>query len=187
MVPMRPRFALAVPFSPEEVFARIEARLACPGCPCRAVVVIRTIGQVETRALDVVVAPHIRHVWSPVLGLVVDPQPDGALLHGLFGPNPSVWSAILLSYAFLGLCSLFAGMLGLAQLALGLPPSGLLVVAGCAFLAALPWVASRIGQAKAADQMELLRCFLSASLGLPAEAPRAEPLTPACPTGPATT
>lgn len=182
MVPMRPRFALVVPFPPAEVFARLEARLACPGCPCKAVVVVRTIGQVETRTLDVVVAPHIRHVWSPVLGLVVDPHPEGALLHGLFGPNPSVWSAILLSYAFLGLGSLFSGMLGLAQLGLGLPPTGLFVVGVCAVLATLPWVASRIGQAKAADQMELLRCFLAASLGLPAEAPRAEPLAPACPT-----
>lgn len=181
MVPMRPRFELVVPFAPEEVFARIEARLACPGCPCQAVVVRRSIGQVVRRTLDVLVAPSLRHVWSPVLGLEVDPHPQGARLHGLFGPNPAVWTAVLFAYAFLGLCALFAGMLGLTQLALGMPPVGLVAVAACAVLSALPYLASRIGQAKAADQMELLRCFLSASLGMGPDAALAPPPLEACP------
>ena len=181
MVPMRPRFELVVPVPPEEVFARLEAGLACPGCPCQAVVVRRTIGQVVRRTLDVLVAPRIRHVWSPMLGLEVDAHPQGARLHGLFGPNAAVWTAVLFSYAFLGLCALFAGMLGLTQLALGMTPHGLIGVAVCALLATLPWLASRVGQARAADQMELLRCFLSASLGLPEHAPPAAPLDAACP------
>jgi hypothetical protein len=178
---MRPRFELIVPFPPAEVFARLEARLACAGCPCQAVVVRRTIGDVVQRTLDVMVAPPLRHVWSPVLGLEIDAHPQGARLHGMFGPNPAVWTAILFAWAFLGLSSLFSGMLGLTQLALGMTPSGLAVVAGCALLAALPWLASRVGQAKAAQQMELLRCFLSASLGLPEHAPPPEPLDAACP------
>ena len=43
MQPMRPRFELELPFDSATLFARIEARLACEGCPCQASVVGRTV------------------------------------------------------------------------------------------------------------------------------------------------
>ncbi|MBX3471135.1 MAG: hypothetical protein KF878_30070 [Planctomycetes bacterium] len=167
----RPRFELVVPFPPAEVFARLDRQLACPGCPCRALVVRRTIGGAQRRStIEVEIVEERRHVWSPRLTLEVADHPDGARLFGLFGPNPTVWTGVVACYAFLGLGALFGLMLGLAQLSVGLRAWGLWVPAAAALLGALPYAASQVGQARAADQMQLLRCFLDAALGI-AEAP----------------
>lgn len=176
---LRPRFELTVPFAPAEVFVRLDAQLACAGCPCGAVVVTRTIGAVDRRVIDVTIKPHLRHVWSPYLTLEVEGAPEGARLFGLFGPSPSVWTAVLAAYAALGILALFGGMLGLAQLGLGMTPWGLAAVPAAALLALLPYLAAQVGQARAREQMHLLRRFLQAALGLPGW-PTA-PLGPACP------
>ncbi|MCO5171052.1 MAG: hypothetical protein M9894_32410 [Planctomycetes bacterium] len=172
MAGFRPRFELVVPFPPEEVFARLDRQLACPGCPCRALVVRRTIGGAERRStIEVEIVEALRHVWSPRLSLEVAAHPDGARLHGLFGPNPTVWTGVLACYAFLGLAALFSAMLGFAQLTVGVRAWGLWVPPAAAVLGALPYVASQVGQARAAEQMHLLRCFLDAALGLEGAAP----------------
>lgn len=177
MEAMRPRFELVVPLAPDEVFARLDAQLACPGCPCRAIVVRRTIGgDVRRSTIEVEIVERLRHVWSPRLQLEVSEHPTGARVHGLFGPNPGVWTGIVAGYAFLGLASLFATMLGLAQLSLDVPATGLRVLPVTAVLATVPYLASQVGQARAAEQMHLLRCFLGAVLGVGEPAP-----TPSCP------
>ncbi len=180
MAGFRPRFELVVPFPPDEVFARLDRQLACAGCPCRALVVRRTIGgEVRRATVELEVDERLRHVWSPRLGLEVEAHPEGARLHGLFGPNPTVWTGVVFAYGFLGLGVLFASMVGLAQLAVGVPARALWALPAAGALALVPYLASQVGQAKAADQMDLLRCFLEASLGL--AAPPAPPV--ACPPG----
>lgn len=179
----RPRFELVVPFPPAEVFARLDRQLACAGCPCRALVVRRTIGGESRRStIEVEIVEHLRHVWSPRLGLEVVEHPEGARLDGLFGPNPDVWTGVIACYAFLGLGALFATMLGLAQLSVGVRAWGLWVLPVAALLATLPYLASQVGQAKAAEQMQLLRCFLETALAL--ERP---PPPPGCPAAPGVT
>lgn len=175
---MRPRFELLVPLAPAAVFDRLDAQLACAGCPCRALVQRRTIGGAARRTtIEVEIAERLRHVWSPRLQLEVSDAPGGgARLHGLFGPNPSVWTGIVAAWAFLGLVSLFAGMVGLAQLSVGVPARALWLLPVTGALAALPWLAAQAGQAAAAEQMELLRCFLTTALAATEPTPR-----PGCP------
>jgi hypothetical protein len=73
---------------------------------------------------------------------------------------------ILASYGFLACAGGFAALLSLSQLAAGQSPWGLWVTGAALLLSLGPYMASRIGQRLAADQMELLRCFLRESLGL---------------------
>jgi len=158
MEPMRPRFELVVPFTPEEVRARLEGQLACPRCPCRL--------DVLGRHVQVRIAEDRRRIWSPWLTLEVGPDEGGARLHGLFGPNPSFWTGIMAAYGAIGFATLFASMLGVSQLQMGKTPWALLALPIGLVLAAAPYAAARVGQRLAADQMELLRCFLGSALGL---------------------
>lgn len=155
---MRPRFRLEVPLPPDELHRRLSARLACAGCPCRALVLGNHV--------EVMIRADLAHFWSPRLSLEMTPHEGGTELHGLFGPNPSVWTLFLAGYAFLILSGGFAAVLGLVQLGLHQPAWGLTVAAACALACVLPWLGSRLGQRLAAEQMELLRCFLRESLGL---------------------
>ncbi len=166
---MRPRFRLEVPLPPEEVHRRLSDQLGCAGCPCRA--------DVLGDHVEVMIREELRHFWSPRLSLEIQPQAGGAALTGLFGPNPNVWTMFLAAYGFLLLSASFAGVLGLVQLGLDMAPWGLWVAIGCLLGCVLPYVGSQVGQRLAAEQMELLRCFLQESLGLEHE--RAN--LPACP------
>jgi hypothetical protein len=166
---MRPRFRLEVPSPPGDVHARLQAQLACRGCPCQADVVGHHV-EVKIRA-------DLRHTWSPRLSLEIEPHEDGTLLHGLYGPSPEVWTSFVAAYAILGLSAVFVGFLGLAQLAVGEPPWGLWVAGGCLAGWILPYAGARVGQRLAAEQMELLRCFLEEMLSL--EHPRSD--SPLCP------
>lgn len=170
---MRPRFRLEAPLAPEEVHARLQAKLGCPGCPCRADVVGRHV--------EVMIRQDLRHFWSPHLSLEIQPEGEGAVLLGLYGPSPNVWTMFLAAYAFLVLFALFSGTLGLVQLGLGQQAWGLALAALCLATCALPYAGSLMGQRLAAEQMELLRCFLGESLGLEHE----RPVSPICGEGPA--
>lgn len=169
---MRPRFQLELPLPPAEVHGRLEARLACGGCPCRA--------EVLGNHVEVTIREDLRHFWSPHLSLELRPaEREGSVLSGLFGPSPSVWTMFLAAYAFLLLTGFFAGLLGLVQLNLGQTPWGLGLAAGCLLGCALPYLGSVVGRRLAAEQMELLRCFLRESLQLENE----RSTSAACPPG----
>jgi len=163
MRPMRPRFKLQLPYAAEVLLDRMTQRLACGRCPCRLTVVGRHV--------EVDVHDRIRHFWSPRLSLELEPGEVASetVLRGLFGPNANVWTLFMAAYAVAGLSALFAGMFGLAQLGIGESPWGLALAAGAALAGLLPYAGSLLGQRLAADQMELLRCFLLASLGEPHE------------------
>lgn len=155
---MRPRFQLEIPLPPADVHTRLESKLACGGCPCRA--------KVLGNHVEVTIREDLRHFWSPHLSLELQESPAGSVLLGLFGPSPNVWTMFLAAYAFLVLTSFFAGILGLVQLSLGEPPWGLWLAAGSLLGCAIPYAGSLVGRRLAAEQMELLRCFLEESLQL---------------------
>ena len=156
--PSRPRFRLEVSLRPDDVHRRLADQLACAGCPCRL--------EVRGGHVEIMIRDELRHYWSPRLSIEVEAHADGAVLHGHFGPNPDVWTLFLAAYGFLGLSALFAGGLGLVQLSLGMPAWGLWVTTGSLLGLALPYMGSLVGQRLAAEQMQLLRCFLEESLGL---------------------
>lgn len=155
---MRPRFQLEIPLPPKDVHGRLESKLACGGCPCRATVLGNHV--------EVTIRDDLRHFWSPHLSLELQEAEQGAVLNGLFGPSPNVWTMFLAGYAFLVLTGFFAGVFGLVQLSLGEPAWGLALAAASFLGCAIPYAGSVVGRRLAAEQMELLRCFLEESLQL---------------------
>tara|TARA_R110002072_G_scaffold232062_3_gene389417 strand:+ start:563 stop:1042 length:480 start_codon:yes stop_codon:yes gene_type:complete len=155
---MRPRFSLKIPLAPSEVHRRLESQLARSECPCQSSVVGKHI--------EVTIRDDLRHFWSPHLSLELNPDADGSVLAGLFGPSPNVWTLFLAAYGFLALTAFFSGILGLVQVSLGDPAWGLALAGGSILACALPYAASQVGRSLAAEQMEELRRFLRESLSL---------------------
>lgn len=167
MQAMRPRFRMELPFDRAELQRRFGANLACKGCPAEAVF--------TDNHVDVRIRGDLQHFWSPHLSLEVDDGEEGnAVLHGLFGPNAGVWTMFMAAYCALAFIAFMGAMFGWSQLAIGASPTGLLVIPAAAILALVPYAGSLYGQRLAADQMEMLRCFLESSVGVehvPVDAP----------------
>lgn len=149
----RPRFELVSKLPPEEIAKRLKAFLAASKR-------IRGIALVDRIELGVTGDEH--HFWSPQLVVAVAPTGDGgARLAARFGPDPYVWAMYLLLYGALILVTLIAGAFGFSQWTLHMPPTALYVAPGTAFLAALVYGASFVGQGLGSDQMYLLRSALT--------------------------
>lgn len=157
---IRPRFRLELPLPPAAVVAAIVARLAEPGCPCWS------MQSEQHRLIELRVLEEERHFWSPALSLTVseDEEGGGSVVDGLIGPNPNVWTLFAMLYMGLLTMILFAGILGLVQLALGEPLWGLWATG--ALLAALAgaYGLSQVGQRLAAPQTATLRRVLGEAL-----------------------
>lgn len=165
MQPMRPRFSERVPFTRDEVVARLRARQVCSGCPCRL--------SILDRHVDVSIAAELQHLWSPHLTLEIHPDPAGSRLEGLYAPNPNVWTSFIAAYGAIGVSAFFGVMLGLSQTVVRETPWGLAALPLGVLLALGVYGASLFGQRLAAEQMEQLACFLRAALGqhAPADPP----------------
>jgi hypothetical protein len=161
---MRPRFDLELPYGPAELQRRLETGPGGEGSPC-TVVALEGHFQIE-------VAEPQRHFWSPQLSLQAEAGPRGGTtrLHGLYGPSAAVWTMFMAAYAFLGFGALFLLMLGGSQALIGATPWGLWAGGAATVAMVLPYLGSLVGQSLAAEHMQLLRCYLHASLGLEHEA-----------------
>ena len=116
------------------------------------------------------ILPAEERMWSPFLSLDVGSHPDGALVRGLFGPKPAVWSLFVAAYAACLFGALGALGFAYAQWTIGQAPwaLGVLPVAAAGALATYGF--ARYGQHRGRDQMERLRGFLDVPLGMPAVA-----------------
>lgn len=163
--PIRPRFKVVMPFGVEESIRRLEAAAGALG-PSRCT--WRVLG----RHVDITIAGPERRRWSPCLHIEFDPAPgdaEGAIAHGLVGPQPDAWTLYALSGIAISTAAGFAFILGVVQLALDSSPWGLWVGAAC--LAALGglYALSQIGQRCAAGQMRLLLDLVEQALGPPVD------------------
>lgn len=167
---MRPRFRLPVPMSADDTVRLLQRRLADEACPCRGSIAG------NHRVIDLRVLEDDRHFWSPALSLTVaetgegaeegSGERPGAVVHGIVGPNPNVWTLFAMGY--MGLLTLLTGfgIFGLVQYWLQLRPWGLYVVPLLVLAMVAMYMASRVGQGLAAPQTALLRHFVEDALGL---------------------
>jgi hypothetical protein len=111
------------------------------------------------------ILPEERHFWSPQLNISLEEKEDGTLIRGLYGPNPSIWAMFFFAYAALGIIILFAGMVVLSQLSLGMetPLWWLLLLSSILFL--IIYLTAQIGQKIGAQQMFDLHHFYEETLG----------------------
>jgi hypothetical protein len=111
------------------------------------------------------------HFYSPQLVVKVEPattltadgvhDTTGSLLHARFGPDPYVWAFYVMGAGMLTLVTILAAIFGLVQLTLHQSPTALYVAPGAAFVAALVYGASFVGQGLGYEQMYFLRTTLT--------------------------
>ncbi len=110
-----------------------------------------------------------RHFWSPWLHLELG-QVDGKhLVHGRFSPHPSIWTGFMFSWLALAVLVFFGGILGVSQQLSGQTPWGYYIIPVCLGLAFLLWIASRIGQRLADEEMHQMKSRLAECVGCPEE------------------
>lgn len=106
-----------------------------------------------------------RHFWSPQLNITLEQTDNGTLIRGLYGPNPSIWAMFFFAYSALGIIILFAGMVALSQLSLGMETPLWWVIPVCAALLIIIYLIAQTGQKIGAQQMFDLHHFYEETLG----------------------
>ena len=168
--PTRPRFALDLAMSPEEILTRVRARLADQP---------KVAGKVYRRTITLTLRQDDVRFWTPHLDVqLADAEGGGTRLSAMFAPAPHVWTT------FVGFQALFA-MLALSSLIYMFSAYTLdrdLQVPFVVFILAmigggLAYGTAYIGQGFGAEQMYELRSFLDHALEEPGET-KAEPASP---------
>jgi hypothetical protein len=171
---MRPRFAVEVDSSVEDVMAalceRAEGNTQGVRVKC-------------TRRHGVLDFPkHRRHFWSPQLGLTVEAVEESGgctRVVGHFSPHPHIWQAFVFIYGTLFAAGFFSLMFGLAQWGMGRTPWALLGPVVALALAAFVYGATFIGQGLGAEEMYRLRAYLDGCVEAAQDRYRARPTTAA--------
>jgi len=154
---MRPRFEVVVPQPAPDVLAHIQTRLDDPDCLCT--------GSIVGKHVHLEVPPADRTYWSPHLWVDVYPSEGASLIHGLFGPHPSVWTMFIAMYAVLGFGAVLALLIAFSQYTLGRPPTALWAVPLTTALAVIVYLVALTGQRLSYAQMVQLREIVDAAVG----------------------
>ena len=118
-------------------------------------------GLVSDRYCVLKIPQEQRHYWSPQLTLTIDETSENEKLvvRGLYGPKPSVWAVFFMSYAALGVLSLFAGVYGLSQVMLEKPAPILWAIPIMGIIALVLYLIAQAGQKVGAEQMFRIHHF----------------------------
>ncbi len=111
---IRPRFKAKYKIKPEEVGKLVRKHLSDLDCGCAAEILPNFV-VLNIRTQD-------QHFWSPQLSISfeADEEDDSfTLIHGLYGPNPTVWAFFFYGYVALGILAAFLGMYGFSLYSLG--------------------------------------------------------------------
>lgn len=154
---MRPRFDVRLSISPKEGIERFKMHLEKEEALHK--------GQFRKRHVILRVKRPQRHLWSPFLDLefvpdyTIDTEEHGAVVHGVIGPSPEVWTAFMAGYAGLIFLLFVASVLGYAQWSLNQLVWGWYALPVLLVLLLLWYGLSLFGQRMAVEQTEGLRDF----------------------------
>ncbi len=103
------------------------------------------------------------HYWSPQLNFRVEPNelyPEHAVVSGLIGPRPAVWTMFMFIYAAIAVVAFFISLFAVSKIMLG-KPTDLIYAFPIALLFMLTaYLVGKYGEKLAKDQMELLKQFV---------------------------
>lgn len=125
------------------------------------------VGKVIGDHIVIDVAPKDVHYWSPQLNFRVEEQedePDSAIVAGLIGPRPEVWTLFVFIYFVIGVSGFFISSYGIVEYSMG-RPSKLIYGFPITFLLLLSaYRVSKYGESLASDQMALFKEFVNKGL-----------------------
>ena len=109
---------------------------------------------------------HKQHFWSPQLHLEINRIDEkSSMLHGLFGPNPTVWSMFMFLHFFVAVIFIGFGAWAYSNWSLK-NPYGMQI--GVMILMVVLWFvlyfAGRMGKHKGKDEMHQLNDFMNSVL-----------------------
>lgn len=165
--PVLPRFEVVLGCPERRVADKILDGLATTDCECH--------GWVELPYAELLVPENARHFWSPRLQLTFDTHAEGTIVHGVFRPEPGVWTGFVFAHFAFGTTALLGLSLGLAQWTLGQPPLAMLALPLGAALSLGLYVGALFGHRLGHEQMCMLRRELDRALGGELEPPCIDP------------
>ena len=153
---MRPRFEMTVPDTPAHTLQRLHDILEKPDGA--------VTGSILGRHVRLRIPEDQRTFWTPQLDVEVEPHDDGALVRGLFGPHPDIWTFFIATYAVMTFCGITGVLFGLVQWSLGWSAWALWSAPVAALMIGSVYGVALIGQRLGQDQMRQLRTFLDQSV-----------------------
>tara|TARA_R110002124_G_scaffold87407_1_gene225059 strand:- start:85698 stop:86198 length:501 start_codon:yes stop_codon:yes gene_type:complete len=156
---LRPRFKTELEIGNQEALALFEAHKNDQS----RFVISRVDDHVFIR-----IPKHLQHFWSPQLHLeIIEKNKESSTLHGLFGPNPTVWT--LFMFLHFAVITLFIGFGIWAYTDYTLDNSIIMQIAVMIFLI-ISWfvlyIAGRIGKKAGTEEMHLLYQFMKETLAI---------------------
>lgn len=153
---MRPGFERVVPKTPAQTLQQLHDTLEQPDGPYT--------GSILGRHVRLRIREDHRTFWTPQLDVEVEAHEDGALVRGLFGPHPDIWTFFIATYAVMTFCGITGLLFGLVQWSLGWPAWALWSAPAALLMIGSVYAVALIGQRLGYDQMIQLRTFLDQSV-----------------------
>ena len=101
-----------------------------------------------------------QHYWSPEFHVTVEKQKKGALVRGVVGPKPKVWTMFMFFYSAVIVLFFLGTAMGVSQWMLNMDAPMLWSIPACIILWILIVAAAKFGQFKGRKQMIRLWRFL---------------------------
>jgi hypothetical protein len=149
---MRPTFSLETGLSREDIMNCL--RRSVEHCPNEY------LGQFKRDHALISIEQSKRHFWSPWMHLEIRSDHEAGeqlQVFGRFSPHPSIWTGFMFSYLSIGVLVFFGLMLGVSQQLSGQTPWGYYCIPGLLAVAFLLWLASKMGQKLAFDEMRRMK------------------------------
>jgi hypothetical protein len=155
---MRPRFQIGFAETPREILCRLKESLDRSDSAIE--------GELFGNHAVLRIPEEATHFWSPQLTIDVEPGLDGdsAVINGLFGPRPAVWTLFMAMYSMWVFSGLFGLIIGLSQWSLGRSPVFLWSIPIAGLLCLVVYGLALYGQRLGYEQMVELRTFLESSV-----------------------
>ena len=155
---LRPRFDRTLMCGKEEALQMLRQAVEDPGVWGR--------GSVFRNSCVLKVPASEVRFWSPQLQVSVEATGESeSMIHGIYGPRPSVWSVFVALYAAIGFLGTMGVIYGFSQWSIGDPATALWSGPVAVAAAVLVWIAGRYGRSRGMDQMKQLRGVLHTTLG----------------------
>ncbi len=153
---VRPRFEWTTKERAQDIVARLERQKQK-----NSIVVMSGI---DTHII-LTVRDDLQRIWSPYCQLNMEYNEDATLsVHGLYGPNPNVWTVFVFGYSLLILLTFFISIIGFSQYSLGMDARILWILPFCLAMMVALFTAGFIGQKWGEEQTQLIHRFLEDSL-----------------------
>lgn len=119
----------------------------------------KIVGTVAKQFIILKIKKEDRHFWSPQLTIMVEENPDGVTLSGLYGPKQSIWAMFAFTYGVLGMLITAFAIWGAVEVQLYDDPTMFYFIPIIIILGIVAYIIAQLGQKIGAEQMYDLHHF----------------------------